>query len=293
VKKQYDPFAPTPEGFHLRVEQTLNGLEEREMTRRKFTASMAIALAVVMITATAFAASVYFGGTVDWKGNLTPYTEDDYLELSSLATPSPTQFSEIKTLDEVLQNIPEGEYWEFRAENESHGRFGNNDLRINSAEDMQQILTSLNLPVPMLNNDFSFSSGYVFYDANPFCEEPYSVEEIFNGTLYKYRLSKESNTGGMGFYIDLLNDNESILVNAYSHPLTEDYNDYATTVELNETAIALSVPGYDAICIEGSDDSGFHRVISLQKLDTDRRTRIDIYSNCESISVEELTSLFG
>lgn len=292
MKKLNDPFAPTPEGFHLRVEQTLNGLEEKEMTKRKFTMSMAVALAVVMITATAFAASAYFGGTIDWNGKLTPYTEGEYLELSSLATPAPTKIHETNTLDEVLQNIPAGEYWEFRTENESHGRFGNNDLKIDSAEDMQQILTSLNLPVPTLNNVFSFSSGYIFYDTNPFGEEPYSAEEVFNGTLYKYRLSEESKTGGIGFYIDLLNNSENIHVNAYSHPITEDYNDYAAAVEPNETAIALSVPGYDAICIESSDDSGFNRVVSLQKLDNERRIRIDIFSNCESVTVEELTSLF-
>ena len=40
MKKLNDPFAPTPESFRLSMEQTLNRLEEREMTPKKFSASL-------------------------------------------------------------------------------------------------------------------------------------------------------------------------------------------------------------------------------------------------------------
>ena len=57
MKQWNDPFKPTPEGFHLRVEQTLSGLEEKEMKHStKFTTAAVIVLAVILLAATGFAA---------------------------------------------------------------------------------------------------------------------------------------------------------------------------------------------------------------------------------------------
>ena len=110
MKKLNDPFAPTPEGFHLRVEQTLNGLEEREMTKRKFTTSLAVALALVMLMAAAGIAAVT-GGYVGWDGIIHYYEDDD-------ATVDPVDesaFEERRAADETynkyLQTIPRGECW--------------------------------------------------------------------------------------------------------------------------------------------------------------------------------------
>ena len=104
-------------------------------------------LAVLLLTATALAASAYFGGTLDWNGNFTPYTEEEYLDTLPDPTPRPDMSSNA-AMNEILAGVPDGEYWQFRTESGGHGRFGSNMILFDSVRDMQSLLTGFDLPVP-------------------------------------------------------------------------------------------------------------------------------------------------
>lgn len=61
MRRMEDPFPPTPEGFHLRLEATLELLEERDMSKRGIfnkTALLAAAIVAALLAATAIAAVV-------------------------------------------------------------------------------------------------------------------------------------------------------------------------------------------------------------------------------------------
>lgn len=293
MKRNQDPFPPTPMGFHLRVEQTLCELEEENMKKGKLTLSLAAALTLILITATAFAAAAFWGGRVDWTGNITPYTEEEAQALHPLPTPTIDQPTLAERRNAILADTPAGEYWEIRTETEGHGWFGNDDLRFTTVEDMREILGDAGLPVPELGDSFSLQQGYVYFDKDPTLEKPYSEEEVPGlGTLYKYRLSDASLTGGTGYYIDLLLGAETVHLNAYSHSTAADSRDYAFDIGPDETVIPLTLPGYDALCVEYTDELGFHRTVSLQKLKDDRRIRIDIFTSDEAITAETLLSLY-
>lgn len=184
MKKLNDPFAPTPEGFHLRVEQTLSGLEEREMTKRKFTAGLAVALALVMLMAAAGIAAVT-GGYVGWDGIIHYYEDDD-------ATVDPVDesaFEERRAADETynkyLQTIPRGECWIITKDGEEITGLNSPNM-ITDEETFLALIESTELPVPSIPGGYEILVATIITD----CEEaPYEERTLDDGAvLSKYKL---------------------------------------------------------------------------------------------------------
>ena len=179
MKKQYDPFAPTPEGFHLRVEQTLNGLEEREMTKRKFTASLAFAMALVMLMAAAGIAAVT-GGYVGWDGVFHAYEESTEVE-----APDTAAYEAAKPYEDMLGAVSHGERWVVAKD----GRELNCVLcghRISDEAEFLNMIEGTGLPAPCLPAGCRFYSASLLTDAE---EKPYEEIPLEDGAvLSKYRL---------------------------------------------------------------------------------------------------------
>lgn len=99
-----DPFAPTPEGFHLRVEQTLSGLKEREPARRRTPVRLVVAVAVLLTAATLAASAIVSGGYMGWDGVFHSYEENPGVEPPEYGDPNYKS-------DPVYESVPVGEYW--------------------------------------------------------------------------------------------------------------------------------------------------------------------------------------
>jgi len=242
MKRIEDPFAPTPTGFHLRVEQTLNGLEEREMTRRKFTVGLAFALAVMLIAATAVAAAVS-GGYMGWDGIYHSYSDEDATPPAAYteeAGPEPDLLS-------ILLNIPEGEYWQITR----NGEVLHNNIHHWETKDEYEMMGLLSRsPLPTLNIPDGFSLSEFTIGTVP-AQTPYEESLQWDGSvLSKYRLEpvvpeKADNC------CCLLTDEDGryITVNAWKGSVY--YAEYVETFRLE-----LSGEGeYGAVEVEGFDNA--------------------------------------
>lgn len=289
MKKLNDPFAPTPEGFHLRVEQTLNGLEEREMTKRKFTASLAVALALVMLMAAAGIAAVT-GGYVGWDGIIHYYEDDD-------ATVDPVDesaFEERRAADETynkyLQTIPCGECWIITKDGEEVDGLNSPD-DITDERVFRQLLEGSGLPAPSLPGGYQLSVASIVTD----CEEtPYSERTLDDGAvLSKYKLKEPvagefsryychfwSETRGGMHYI------EAAIVPASEH-LTDDVVMYLNG---DETVEAVKVEGFEyGLYVENPD--GFKETLLMHDMG-DNMLRIHILA-FEDLPKEAVLNLFN
>jgi hypothetical protein len=106
-----DPFPPTPEGFHLRVMKTLDGLKEEPMKRRHKIGTAALVAAIILVLAFGAAlAAGYFSGEIDWTGRRV--AEDEAPSPEPTETPAETadadaQYSE----QDIFADQLEDEYW--------------------------------------------------------------------------------------------------------------------------------------------------------------------------------------
>jgi len=285
VKRLNDPFAPTPEGFHLRVEQTLNGLEEREMTKRKFTASLAVVLALVILMAAAAVAGVS-GGYVGWDGIIHYYDDDD-------ATVEPIDhsgFEKDENYNKYLQTIPRGECWIVTKDGEVVDGL-NSPADITDERTFRQLIEGSGLPAPFLPGGYQLSVASIVTD----CEEtPYSERTLDDGAvLSKYKL-KEPVVGEFSSYCyHFCAENpgnvhyiEAAIVPASDH-LTDDVVMYLTG---NETAEAVKVEGFEyGLYVESPD--GYKETVLMHDMG-DKMLRILILA-FDDLPKEAVLNLFN
>lgn len=284
MKKLNDPFAPTPEGFHLRVEQTLNGLEEREMTRRKLTVGLAVALAVMLITATAVAATV--GGYIGWDGIYHSYSDED--------AQSPVAYTEDivpePAIPSILENIPEGEYWQI-AKNGKILYSEINHRGIHDAHEMTGLMSQSALPVPNIPEGFTLSAFSI--GTNP-SDTPYEESLLWDGsTLTKYKLMPINPEKADNYYC-LLKDEDGryITANAWLGSVTyeEHIENFRWDLASSGEYSAVEVDGFDnALYID--DNDGIHWLLLLRETDCGN---LSIHVHADStVSKDELLGIFA
>lgn len=186
MKKQYDPFTPTPEGFHLRVEQTLNGLEEREMTKRKFTLSLAFAMALVLLMAAAAVAGVT-GGYVGWDGIIHYYEDED----ATVEPVDESAFEARRAADETyrkyLQTIPRGECWIITKDGKELTGTNFPDI-IRDEETFLTLIEGTELPIPSIPGGYELLGVTIVTEPE---DVPYEERTLDDGAvLSKYKLKE-------------------------------------------------------------------------------------------------------
>lgn len=289
MKRLNDPFAPTPEGFHLRVEQTLNGLEEREMTKSKFSVSLAIALVLVMLMAAAAVAGVS-GGYVSWDGIIHYYDDDD-------ATREPVDesaFEARRAADETyrkyLQTIPRGECWIITKDGEELTGTNFPNL-ITDEEVFLSLIEGTDLPVPSIPGGYEMIGATIITD----CEEtPYEERTLDDGAvLSKYKL-KEPVAGEIDNYdYHFWKDHGNVhaiwatIVPASEHLL----DDYVMQVGENYTAEAVEIEGFEYGLYVYDSDFGLAQCVLLDDMG-DRMLSVDI-SAFEDLPKEAVLNLFN
>ena len=80
MKRWNDPFPPTPLGFHERVEQTLRGLEDANMDKKRYR-KLTVALVAALIALLAVAAAAVVAGNTRFKQSLTDGGADEVAAL--------------------------------------------------------------------------------------------------------------------------------------------------------------------------------------------------------------------
>ena len=81
MKRWKDPFPPTPQGFHERVEQTLRGLEDTDMKSNRHYRKMTLALAAALIALLAIGAVALVAGNSQFKKTLEDEGADEVAAL--------------------------------------------------------------------------------------------------------------------------------------------------------------------------------------------------------------------
>lgn len=289
MKKLNDPFAPTPEGFHLRVEQTLNGLEEREMTKRKFTASLAVALALVMLMAAAGIAAVT-GGYVGWDGIIHYYEDDD-------ATVDPVDesaFEERRAADETynkyLQTIPRGECWIITKDGEEITGLNFPNM-ITDEETFLALIEGTELPVPSIPEGYEMLGATIITD----CEEtPYEERTLDDGAvLSKYKL-KAPVAGEIDNYDYQFWKDHGNAHAIYAHivPASEHLtDDVVMHVSDYHTAEAVDVEGFEYGLYVHDSEFGASECILMKDMG-DKMLRVDITA-FEDLPKEAVLNLFN
>ena len=289
MKTLKDPFAPTPEGFHLRVEQTLDGLEEREMTKRKLTASLAFALALVMIMAAAAVAGVS-GGYVGWDGIIHYYDDDD----ATVGPVDRSAFEAREAADETyrkyLQTVPRGECWTITKDGENLTGVNFPNL-ITDEEVFLSLIEGTGLPVPSIPGGYEMVGATIITD----CEEtPYEERTLDDGAvLSKYKL-KEPVAGEVDNYdYQFWKDHGNVhaiwatIVPASEHLL----DDCVMRVNDIQTAEAVEVEGFEYGLYVHDSEFGLSECLLMKDLG-DKMLRVDIAA-FEDLPKEAVLNLFN
>lgn len=283
MKKFEDPFAPTPEGFHLRVEQTLNGLEEREMTRRKFSAGMAIALVMVMLLAAAVGTAAVTGGYVGWDGIFHAYEENPQVEV-------PEASAYEKPYDDLLSAVPRGEYWTVTKDGTEVNGVLSGFFAYDEAEFLSMI-EGTDLPVP------SLPEGYRFFSASFLTEpedEPYVEILLEDGAVVsKYEL-KEPIAGEIDNYDYQFckNYGNAHAIYAQIVPASEHLlDDCVMHVNENQTAEAVEIEGFEYGLYVYDSEFGLASCLLMKDIG-DKMLRVDITA-FEDLPKEAVLNLFN
>ena len=103
MKRWKDPFPPTPEGFHDRVEQTLRGLEDVHMDKKRYKKLTAL-LVAALIALLAVGAAALMAGNARFKQALTDGGADEVAALVQEARVSSTGDADgfALSIDEII-----------------------------------------------------------------------------------------------------------------------------------------------------------------------------------------------
>jgi len=283
MKRIDDPFAPTPEGFHLRVEQTLNGLEEKEMTRRKFTVGLAVALAVLLMT-TAAGYAVVSGGYVGWDGIFHLYTDE------GASSAIPDENSSEPATPAALDDIPEGEYWQIS----QNGNLLSSAIRHICFYDVHEIrglLSQSQMPAPAIPTGFSITEFSIGTEPE---SAPYEESLLWNGTvLSKHRLTPVNPASADNYYF-LLKDEDGlyITINAWLGEVSYDdvFERFHMDVSGDGEYGAVEIEGFDnALYVDDNDGIRWLRLLKQ----TDRgNLSIDVTAD-STVPKDALLTLFS
>ena len=261
MKKLNDPFAPTPESFRLSMERTLNGLEEREMTPKKFSAGLVFVLVLAMIIVTSVASAVISGGYVDGSGEYHDYSDSD-ADPEKLP-PSPEEMEDAASYEELLDTMPRGEYWTVEQDGSTEGAISPFRLE-DDMDELIRLAAGTELALPALPESCSVEGVLVSTDAEA---EPYEEIPLEDGaTLAKYRLTKPVPGGIDNYSAHIFTEDENYIFIAMEiiepHGSPEDY--WAVHVSGNGDYRSLNLPGWDnAVYI---DEGGFGSVFLWRSL---------------------------
>lgn len=292
MKKWNDTYPETPSGFRNRVEMTLAGLEEREM-KRTFakTPLLVFAIIAVMLAATAFAATQFFGGFVDWDGNMIPLEEPIVK-----ATMPPEQIVEWEDYSDILSDVPSGEYWVIWHDGGGSGSYGTVGDKVYTAEDIRTHLIGSELLIAEAPEGFETNDAELAYDLHDVPCEEYAKESLGNGaTLVKSR-HKAVTDEDIDGYILYFRDGDMNWITVFAHiHAADNYEDGVNSeffIEEGDEYEVLEIMGFDrAIAIKGADGT-FD--ISLQKDSEDGKYIFNykIYTNWEIPAEELVRKLF-
>ena len=290
MKKLNDPFSPTPEGFHLRVEQTLNGLEEREMTRRKFSVSLAFVLALVMIMTVAAVAGVT-GGYVGWDGIIHYYEDAD-------ATHEPVDEASLEeriavkeTYNKYLQTVPRGECWIITKDGEEITGTNCPD-NIWDEETFLALIEGTDLPVPVLPGGYQLLAVSTLTEPE---DTPYEEVTLDDGAVlskYKLKAPVAGEIDNYDYTFTHKDGGNAHAIFARIIPASEHLlDDHVMSVGENYTAEAVEIEGFEYGLYVHDSEYDVANCLLMKDMG-DRMLRVDI-SAFEDLPKEAVLNLFN
>lgn len=210
MKKWNDIFDETPVNFHNAVEHTLGELEEKEMKKvNKRMPVLVFAVVLVMLAATAFAATNLLGGIVDWNGN--------YQEASDVIIPTPAPDEDgidvWNVLHKYLMDIPYGEYWELWHEGSGSGNYGYLNSEFNSMDELADILKETGIKHVKTPEGYKAIDIEVLYRTYYMNKVEYSRETVeYGAELVKYTVEAPDADDIYGYYV-MFADEEGSKIN--------------------------------------------------------------------------------
>lgn len=273
MKKRNDPFSPTPEGFHLRVEQTLNRLEEEKMTRRVVRPVAALIAAILILTATACAGYTYIDKSVDWNGHVSQ--EEVFIEEAPASTQSPAE--------NALEDIPEGEVWSVLRPD---GGFGTSPrlYTVDDPEQLRLMLYGTEMPMPNLEN-CTFEKAAIRMPAE---DIPYEETVLAGEILQKRRMQPLYAGGALEYRVDL-RTKDGGKVRVHCEKMDPARKTTGFGLHDGDTHERIKVDGWDrGICIAG-EDGGLWVMLQFDSSDF----LIELTARCDSpgVSRDELLSI--
>lgn len=263
MRKLNDPFSPTPESFRLSMERTLNGLEEREMTPKKFSAGLVLAL-VLMIAAMAVASAVIAGGYVDGNGQYHAYSDTD--ADPERLPPSPEEAVSSVSYDELLTDTPRGEYWTVEQDGEPlPGAGAISPFRLDGDLDkLAELAAGTKLVLPQIPETGEVAGVLVSTEIEA---APYEEVPLEGGlTLAKYRQTEPvpGEIDNYSAHIFTESDDYVFIAAEIIEPYASPEEYWAAHVSGNGEYRPLNLPGWDnAVYI---DEGGFGYVFLWRSL---------------------------
>ena len=278
MKKWNDMLPGTPSAFHCRVETTLAGLEEKEMKKTiARTPVLVFVVIAVMLAATAFAATRYIGGYLDWDGSFTPVEETIY---QAEPTPRPEELLGYMDLHDFLpEEIPDGEYWEVFDAHGGVGVYGSFGATPADLVELAEYTADTPLLAISASEEWNRYEIYLQYKTIEMEMEVISEQQVADGVTLTKKLIPEVTADDLKGYSVIFNDDEGnhLLSVDASIIVTENFEDAGGSFFLaeGENAEFIEAEGFDrALVITGANDCC---QIELQK-DIDDGTRLLYYS---------------
>ncbi len=295
MKKWNDIFDETPAGFHRRIEAALDDLEKRgaQKSGRRIPV-LAIVLAAAMLAATAFAATQYFGGMVDWEGNYTRLTGDDI----PATTPAPDAgHKDWDDYGTYIENVPAGEYWEIWHDGGGSGAYGLLGEEVGSVEELAAVMRDSQLGFIDIPDGWTVEWFEISYDARALEKVQYERETLENGAvLNKYRVDEPDCADIDGYSLELY-DGSGSRISVYASIFIRDEYDEELTgsfqVEEGEEYALIESESFDrGIVITHKDGA---RTIRLQRDTVDGAATESYYMHVsgEIAAEKAITALFG
>lgn len=286
MKRLNDPFAPTPEGFHLRVEQTLNGLEEREMTRRKFTASLAFAMVLVLIMTAAAVAGVS-GGYVGWDGVIHYYEDED----ATVEPVDPSVFEKKAAYDNLFESIPRGEWWTVTKDGEEVAGMNRPDA-IYDEETFLALIEGTELPVPSLPGGYQLLAVSILTEPEDTPYEEITLEDGAVLSKYKLKAPVAGKIDNYDYHFTHKDGGNAHFIHAEIVPASEHLTDGEVMhVNDHQTAEAVEVEGFEYGLYVHDSEFGDAQCLLLDDMG-DRMLRVDITA-FEDLPKEAVLNLFN
>lgn len=226
-----DEFPAVPEGFHRRMAETLNGLEEKPVKRKLHWSAVLVAAVLLTLTTGAIAAT-YRTGWVDLDGNFTP---------DENVSPEATHYEPEIEEDAPVQMDPvDGEYLEIVEENGSYGVMSGH--AIETMDELASLLNGSDLPMLIVPENLTAEGLSVTTDREA---EPYDTATLENGdTLNKYRLLPPGPDTITAYSMSLCDETGTPYLYADAS-LDVDVPDMRFSASEQDLAEVLDVPGYD------------------------------------------------